>query len=69
MHIQSKLSAHACHGHTLQLSSGLSVLDRMLVVILLEVREREEGVVALHLPDGPYKNPLLVGAGTEMRTQ
>ena len=35
--------AHACHGHTLQLC--------------LEVSEREEDVVALHLPIGLLKNP------------
>ena len=42
--------AHARHGHTLQLSSGLSVSDRKLVVTLLEVSEGDEDVVALHLP-------------------
>ena len=36
--------AHACHGHTIQLSTGLSVSDRWLVVTLLEVSEREECV-------------------------
>ena len=36
---------------------------------LLVVDEREEVVVALHLPTGPLKNLLWVGAGTEMRTQ
>ena len=38
--------AHACHGHTLLLSAGLSVLDRMLVVTLSEVCvwEREKSV-------------------------
>ena len=35
---------------------GLSVYDRWLVVVtLLEVGEKEEGVVALHLPTGPLK--------------
>ena len=49
--------AHACHGHTLQLC--------------LEVSEREEDVVALHLPNsiGLLKKTLWVGTGTEMRTQ
>ena len=41
--------------HTLQLSAGLCVLDCKLVVTLLEVNEREEGVVALHLPIGSLK--------------
>ena len=40
-----------------------------LVVTMLEVSEREESVVALHLPIGPLKHLLWVGAGTEMRTQ
>ena len=35
---------------------------------MLEVIEREEGVVALHLPIEPLKNTVWVGAGTEMRT-
>ena len=39
----------------LQLSTGLSVWNRRLVVTLLEVSEREEGVVALHLPIGLLK--------------
>ena len=40
--------AHGCRGHT------LDYLSRT-VVSLLEVSEREEGVVALHLPTGPLK--------------
>ena len=47
--------AHARHGHKLQLSSGLSVSDRMLVITLLEVSEGEEDVVALHQPIGPLE--------------
>ena len=35
-----------------------------LVVTLLEVSERDEAVVALHLPIGPLKPPLWVGVGT-----
>ena len=54
MHIQSKL-LHTCHEHTLQLSAGLSVHDSRLVVTMLEVSEKDEGVVALHLPIGPLK--------------
>ena len=61
--------AHACHRYTLQLSGGLSVQDSMLVVTLLEVIEKEEGVVALHLPSGPLKRAFWVGTSTEMRTQ
>ena len=38
------------------------------MVTLLEVSEKEEAVVALHLPIGPLKKTLWVGAGTEMRT-
>ena len=37
-----------------------------LVVTVLEVSEKEEGVVAIHLPTGPLKNPLWVGASTEI---
>ena len=36
-------------------------LHRLLVITLLEVSEREEGVVAIHLPIGSLK--------TDMRTQ
>ena len=36
---------------------------------MLEVNEKEDGVVALNLPNGPFKTPLGIGAGTEMRTQ
>ena len=39
------------------------------VCLLLEFREREEGVVALHLPIEPLKTLLWVGACTEMQTQ
>ena len=53
-HSEQAVIAHACHGHTLQLSTGLSVLHRRLVT-LLEVSERRECVVALHLPFGPLK--------------
>ena len=42
--------------------------EKERVVTLLEVSEREEGVVALLLRTGPLK-PLCIGAGTEMRTQ
>ena len=38
----------------------------LMVVTLLEVSEKEEGVVALHLPIWVFINPLWVGAGTEM---
>ena len=31
-HSEQAVIAHACHGHTLQLSTGLSVQDSMLVV-------------------------------------
>ena len=46
----------------------------VLEVTLLEVSEREEGVLTLHLPIGAIKkthtkNTLLDGAGTELRTQ
>ena len=44
MHIRSKL-----------LSAGLSIWDNRLVVTLLEVSEKEVGVVALHLLTGPLK--------------
>ena len=41
-----------------------------LVLTLLEVSEREEGVVAIHTPTHwVFKNPLWVGDSTEMRTQ
>ena len=40
----------------------------ILVVTLLEFSEREEGVVAIHLPLGPLKNLLWVGAATEIQT-
>ena len=63
MNIQSKLIAHSCHGHTLQLSTGLSVLDRRLVVTLLDVGEKEECVVSLYLL-WAFKNLLWVGAST-----
>ena len=33
---------------------------------LLDVSEREEGVLALNLPIGPFKNLLWVGVSTEM---
>ena len=36
---------------------------------MLEVSEREEGIVALHLPIVSLKIPLLDGAVAEMRTQ
>ena len=68
MHIQRKLLL-ATHGHTLQLSIGLSVCDIMLVVRINPVSEKEEGVVTLHLPIEPLKKTIWVGASTEMRTQ
>ena len=36
---------------------------------MLEASERDEDVVAIHLPNWVFKNPFYVGAGTEMRTQ
>ena len=36
-----------------------------LVVILLEVSEKDVGIVTLPLLIGPFKNPLWVGAGIE----
>ena len=36
---------------------------------MLEVSEKEEGLVALHLHIEPLKNPLWVGAGTKMRAK
>ena len=69
MHIQSKLIiiAHACHWHTLQLSAGMSVWDSRL-----EVTEEEEGVLDLTPTHWAFKknpNPLVVGAGTDIRTK
>ena len=58
MHIQSKPLYHTPVMGTLQLSAGMSVLDSRLVVTLLEVNEKEEVVVALHLPIGPLKSAL-----------
>ena len=36
---------------------------------MLEVSEKEEGVVVIRLPIGALKNPLCVGACTEIRTK
>ena len=36
---------------------------------MLEVSDKEEGIMGLKLPIEPFKNPLWVGAGSEMRTQ
>ena len=44
----------------------LKIKFLLMVVTLLEVSEKEEGVVALHLPIWVFINPLWVGAGTEM---
>ena len=52
-HSEQAVLAHACHGHTLQLSTWLCL--GQIVVNLLEVIEREEGVVAIHLPIGSLK--------------
>ena len=40
-----------------------------LVLTILRVSEREECVVALHLPTEPVKRNLLVGIGNVMWTQ
>ena len=40
-----------------------------LVVTLLEVSEKEQGVMAIQLPIGSLKTRSGFGAGTEMRTQ
>ena len=37
-HSEQAVIAHVCHGHTLQLSAGLSVYDSMLVVSSNPVR-------------------------------
>ena len=55
-HSEQAVIAHACHGHTLQLSTGLSVHGRLIVgLTLLEASDREDGVVAIHLPIGSLK--------------
>ena len=51
-HSELAVIAHACHGDTLLLSAEMTVQDSSLVVTLLEVSEREEGAVALHLSTG-----------------
>ena len=53
--IEHAVTAHTYHGHTPQLSAGLSVYDSRLVVTLLAVSEREEDVVAFHLPTKSLK--------------
>ena len=72
MHIQSKLLQYTpVMGtyHSYELGCLYMTVCLYLVVTLLEVSEKEEALVALHLPIGPLKKPLWVGAGNEMRTQ
>ena len=71
MHIQSKLLWYTpvIGTHSSYQLGCLSTERLVVVVTLLEVSDREEGVVALHLPIGPLKTLLWVGVGTKMRTQ
>ena len=58
MHIRSKLLQHttAMGTHSsYQLGCLSRTLGQELVITLLEVSDREEGVVALHLPIGSLK--------------
>ena len=54
---------------TLQLSAGLSVWDSRSVVTPLEVSEWERGCSGFTPTHWNFKNPLWVGADTEMGTQ
>ena len=71
MHTQSKLLQHTPVMVTHSSYELDCVLGSRLVVTILVVFEKEEGVVGLHLPIGSLKKkkPLWVEAGTEMRNQ
>ena len=57
LHLVQAGIEHTWHGHTVQLSAGLSVKENMLIVSSNPVRvnEKEDGVDALHLHIGPFK--------------
>ena len=70
MHIQTNVySTRLSRVHTPVINWAVVLDGLKLVVTLLAVNEREEGVVALHPPIGSLKKLLWVGAGTEIRTQ
>ena len=45
----------------------LVCLSRTVLEVYVDVSERQDDVMALHLPNRSVKHPLWVGASTEMR--